>query len=80
MQDKVLRTYAEMENVMGRTRREAENSKKFAIQVLSFDPPPPFFFLFSKFLLLFGGRVLTSWYSLFSHVLFNFVLNGFNVM
>ncbi|XAR56735.1 hypothetical protein NMG60_11037318 [Bertholletia excelsa] len=32
MQDKVLRTYAEMENVMGRTRREAENSKKFAIQ------------------------------------------------
>ncbi|KAK7300016.1 hypothetical protein RJT34_10847 [Clitoria ternatea] len=32
MQDKVLRTYAEMENVMGRTRREADNSKKFAIQ------------------------------------------------
>ncbi|CAJ1975411.1 unnamed protein product [Sphenostylis stenocarpa] len=32
MQDKVLRTYAEMENVMDRTRREAENSKKFAIQ------------------------------------------------
>lgn len=34
MQDKVLRTYAEMENVMDRARREAENSKKFAIQVL----------------------------------------------
>src|SRR5262249_10956090 len=33
MQDKVLRTYAEMENVMERTKREAENSKKFAIQV-----------------------------------------------
>ncbi|GAB2277753.1 hypothetical protein Dimus_012456 [Dionaea muscipula] len=32
MKDKVLRTYAEMENVMNRTRREAENSKKFAIQ------------------------------------------------
>ncbi|KAK7320353.1 hypothetical protein VNO77_29758 [Canavalia gladiata] len=32
MQDKVLRTYAEMENVMERTRREADNSKKFAIQ------------------------------------------------
>ncbi|AET00594.2 co-chaperone GrpE family protein [Medicago truncatula] len=32
MQDKVLRTYAEMENVMDRTRREAENSRKFAIQ------------------------------------------------
>ncbi|KAK7276884.1 hypothetical protein RIF29_18030 [Crotalaria pallida] len=32
MQDKVLRTYADMENVMDRTRREAENSKKFAIQ------------------------------------------------
>lgn len=36
MQDKVVRTYAEMENVMARTRREAENSKKFAIQVLCF--------------------------------------------
>jgi molecular chaperone GrpE len=35
-QDKVLRTYAEMENVMDRTRREAENSKKFAIQVSFF--------------------------------------------
>ncbi|XP_052206378.1 grpE protein homolog 2, mitochondrial-like [Diospyros lotus] len=32
MQDKVLRSYAEMENVMERTRRESENSKKFAIQ------------------------------------------------
>lgn len=36
MQDKVVRTYAEMENIMARTRREAENSKKFAIQVLVF--------------------------------------------
>ncbi|CAL5405478.1 unnamed protein product [Camellia sinensis] len=33
MQEKVLRTYSEMENIMDRTRREAENSKKFAIQV-----------------------------------------------
>ncbi|GAB2262819.1 hypothetical protein Droror1_Dr00003816 [Drosera rotundifolia] len=32
MQDKVLRTYAEMENVMDRAKREADNSKKFAIQ------------------------------------------------
>ncbi|XP_057465871.1 grpE protein homolog 2, mitochondrial isoform X2 [Actinidia eriantha] len=32
LQDKVLRSYAEMENVMDRTKREAENSKKFAIQ------------------------------------------------
>ncbi|KAJ7963726.1 GrpE protein-like [Quillaja saponaria] len=32
MQDKVLRSYAEMENVMNRMRREAESSKKFAIQ------------------------------------------------
>uniref|UniRef100_A0A0D6QWK4 GrpE protein homolog n=1 Tax=Araucaria cunninghamii TaxID=56994 RepID=A0A0D6QWK4_ARACU len=32
MQDKVLRSYAEVENVMDRTRRDAENSKKFAIQ------------------------------------------------
>lgn len=35
MQDKVLRSFAEMENVKDRTRREAENSKKFAIQVSS---------------------------------------------
>ncbi|KAL0320835.1 UNVERIFIED_CONTAM: GrpE protein2, mitochondrial [Sesamum radiatum] len=33
MKDKVLRTYAEMENVKERTRRESENAKKFAIQV-----------------------------------------------
>ncbi|KAK6946992.1 GrpE nucleotide exchange factor [Dillenia turbinata] len=32
MQEKVLRSYAEMENVMDRTRRESESSKKFAIQ------------------------------------------------
>ncbi|XP_059666445.1 grpE protein homolog 2, mitochondrial-like isoform X2 [Cornus florida] len=32
MQDKVLRSYAEMENVMDRTKREAESSKKFAVQ------------------------------------------------
>lgn len=33
MQEKVLRSYAEAENVMDRARREAENTKKFAIQV-----------------------------------------------
>ncbi|KAL1815323.1 hypothetical protein ACET3Z_017897 [Daucus carota] len=32
MRDKVLSAYAEMENVMARTKREAENSRKFAIQ------------------------------------------------
>ncbi|KAJ0267063.1 GrpE protein 1 [Hirschfeldia incana] len=32
MKDKVLRTYAEMENLMARTKRNAENDKKFAIQ------------------------------------------------
>ncbi|KAK8622946.1 hypothetical protein V6N13_117843 [Hibiscus sabdariffa] len=32
MKDKVVRALAEMENVMARTRREAENSKKFAVQ------------------------------------------------
>ncbi|KAJ4849374.1 hypothetical protein Tsubulata_043056 [Turnera subulata] len=32
LKDKVLRSFAEMENVMERTKREAENSKKFAIQ------------------------------------------------
>ncbi|CAN8326054.1 unnamed protein product [Cochlearia groenlandica] len=32
MKDKVLRTYAEMENVMDRTRRDAENTKKYAVQ------------------------------------------------
>lgn len=33
MKDKVLRTYAEMENTMDRNRRESENTKKFAVQV-----------------------------------------------
>ncbi|KAL6553388.1 hypothetical protein OROGR_007230 [Orobanche gracilis] len=32
MKDKVLRSFAEMKNVKERTRRESENSKKFAIQ------------------------------------------------
>ncbi|KAI3496896.1 hypothetical protein L1887_39274 [Cichorium endivia] len=32
LEDKLLRSYADMENVMARTKREAENSKKFAIQ------------------------------------------------
>ncbi|KAK1418021.1 hypothetical protein QVD17_27157 [Tagetes erecta] len=32
LKDKVVRTYAEMENIMDRTKREAETSKKFAIQ------------------------------------------------
>ncbi|PIA38170.1 hypothetical protein AQUCO_02800074v1 [Aquilegia coerulea] len=31
-QDKALRSFAELENVTDRTKREAENSKKFAIQ------------------------------------------------
>lgn len=33
MKDKVLRSFAELENVKARTRRESENTKKFAIQV-----------------------------------------------
>jgi molecular chaperone GrpE len=33
MKDKVLRSYAEMENVLARTKRELENTKKYAIQV-----------------------------------------------
>ncbi|KAH0433661.1 hypothetical protein IEQ34_026987 [Dendrobium chrysotoxum] len=32
LQEKVLRTYAEMENVLARTKREVENSKKHGIQ------------------------------------------------
>lgn len=36
MKDKVLRTFAEMENVKDRTKREAENAKKFAIQASGF--------------------------------------------
>ncbi|KAK7316797.1 hypothetical protein RJT34_00520 [Clitoria ternatea] len=32
LHDKVLRTHAEMENILYRARREAENSKKFGIQ------------------------------------------------
>lgn len=33
MKDKVLRSYAEMENVLARTKRESENTKKYAVQV-----------------------------------------------
>ncbi|XVF77357.1 hypothetical protein PTKIN_Ptkin14bG0036400 [Pterospermum kingtungense] len=32
MKDKAVRTIAEMENTMARTKREAENTKKFAVQ------------------------------------------------
>jgi len=32
MKDKVLRSYAEMENIIARTKRESENSKKYAVQ------------------------------------------------
>ncbi|KAG2578153.1 grpE protein homolog 2, mitochondrial-like isoform X2 [Panicum virgatum] len=35
MKDKVLRSYAEMENVLARTKRESENTKKYAIQNFS---------------------------------------------
>lgn len=31
--DKVLRSYAEMENLRDRTRREAESTRKYSIQV-----------------------------------------------
>lgn len=33
MKEKVLLTLADSENLMQRTKREAENSKKFAVQV-----------------------------------------------
>lgn len=36
MNHKLLSAYADMENVMARTKREAENSKKFAIQVYQY--------------------------------------------
>ncbi|KAK3123214.1 hypothetical protein QOZ80_8AG0626350 [Eleusine coracana subsp. coracana] len=35
MKDKVLRSYAEMENVLARTKRESESTKKYAIQSFS---------------------------------------------
>ncbi|WVZ93670.1 hypothetical protein U9M48_039634 [Paspalum notatum var. saurae] len=35
LKDKVLRSYAEMENVLARTKRESENTKKYAIQNFS---------------------------------------------
>ncbi|KAJ1268058.1 hypothetical protein BS78_07G106900 [Paspalum vaginatum] len=35
LKDKVLRSYAEMENVLARTKRESENTKKYAIQSFS---------------------------------------------
>jgi len=33
MKDKFLRTYAEQQNLMDRTNRNAESAKKFAVQV-----------------------------------------------
>lgn len=38
MKDKVLRSYAEMENVIARTKRESENTKKYAVQVCCYHP------------------------------------------
>ncbi|RCV11112.1 hypothetical protein SETIT_2G161600v2 [Setaria italica] len=35
MKDKVLHSYEEMENIMARTKRESENSKKYAVQNFS---------------------------------------------
>ncbi|TVT98304.1 hypothetical protein EJB05_56397 [Eragrostis curvula] len=35
MKDKVLRSYAEMENVLARTKRDSESSKKYAVQNFS---------------------------------------------
>ncbi|XP_025822543.1 grpE protein homolog 2, mitochondrial-like [Panicum hallii] len=35
MKDKVLSSYAEMENVLARTKRESDNTKKYAIQSFS---------------------------------------------
>ncbi|KAJ1289095.1 hypothetical protein BS78_02G138800 [Paspalum vaginatum] len=35
MKDKVLRSYAEMENIIARTKRESESSKKYAVQNFS---------------------------------------------
>ena len=37
LQDKALRTYADMQNSMDRTKRDAENLKKFAVQVYNND-------------------------------------------
>lgn len=34
--DKLLRSYAEMENLIDRTRREAESTRKYSIQVHEF--------------------------------------------
>lgn len=33
MQEKVLRSYAEVENILARSQREAESTRKFALQV-----------------------------------------------
>uniref|UniRef100_A0A0D9X6W3 GrpE protein homolog n=1 Tax=Leersia perrieri TaxID=77586 RepID=A0A0D9X6W3_9ORYZ len=35
MKDRVLRSYAEMENVIARTKRESDNAKKYAVQGFS---------------------------------------------
>lgn len=48
MKDKVLRTYAEMENLMDRTKRNAESAKKFAIQVFTSFLANPFLACFAS--------------------------------
>lgn len=36
LKDKVMRSYAEVQNILDRGRREAENSRKYAVQVVYF--------------------------------------------
>ncbi len=36
LKDKVIRSYAEVQNILDRGRREAENSRKYAVQVVYF--------------------------------------------
>lgn len=67
LQDKVVRSYAEIENVVERTRREAENSKKFAIQVsIYFLFILPFFILHLVFIF---SLYLGSLYNFFFYFL-----------
>lgn len=67
LQDKVVRSYAEIENVVERTRREAENSKKFAIQVsIYFLFILPFFILHLLFIFSLYLGSLYNFFFLFS--------------
>jgi hypothetical protein len=76
LQDKVLRAYAEVENVMARARREAESTRKYALQVcwvLLFTKPS-----LQEFDVPYLLWSINTWTSSARFSLFKHLLRGFN--